>query len=103
MSNLIGIVYSPGFGAGWSTWGSASNDQALDQELATAVEQGQPFSKLLEIAQKNWPDAFPDGLVDAVVVWVEPGTRFRIDEYDGSESLILDDDWMVAELKGEKQ
>lgn len=32
MSDKIGIIYSPGFGAGWSTWGCEA--MALDQELA---------------------------------------------------------------------
>ena len=37
--------------------------------------------------------------MDLVVGWVDIGQRFRIDEYDGYESLTLegDDSWFVAE------
>lgn len=94
--NLIGIVYSPGYGAGWSTWGDA--DQALDQELARAIEDGKDIKEILEIAERNWPTAYNDGLKDAVVEWVDIGTQFHITECDGYENIVFNDDeyWMVA-------
>lgn len=96
MTTKIGIIYSPGFGAGWSTWGEP--EQALDQELALALEDGD-WSKVVEVASKNWPDAYQGGLKDCEVRWADKGTRFNIEEYDGSESLIIADEydpWMTA-------
>ena len=92
--NKVGIVYSPGYGAGWSTWGDSY--QALDQELAYAIEAGKPLSELEAIAKKNWPDAYLGGLKRCIVEWVDSGTLFAVEEYDGSESLRFSDNFMVA-------
>lgn len=83
----VGIIYSPGYGAGWSTWGVP--EMALDQELAHAIENGEPYYVLSEIAERNWHHSHHGGLYDCVVEWVELGTEFRIEEYDGSESLVF--------------
>lgn len=85
MGDKIGIIYSPGYGAGWSTWGCA--EMATDQELAIAIDNNEPYEKVLEIATRNWPEQYMGGLEDCQVEWVEEGTQFRIEEYDGSESL----------------
>lgn len=94
MEGRVGIIYSPGFGAGWSTWGK--KEMALDQELAKAIEQGDR-EEVLKVAKEKYPDAYLGGLIDAVVEWVEPGTVFRIDEYDGNEAIVFDySDYQVA-------
>jgi hypothetical protein len=85
MSEVIGIIYSPGFGAGWSTWGDAA--QATDQELAKAIYDELPYEEIEKIAERNWPEAYKGGLKDCTVEWVEAGTRFAVEEYDGNESL----------------
>lgn len=90
MSNLVGIIYSPGFGAGWSTWGEP--DQATDQELAKLIDSGADYSEIAKLAEEKWPDSYKGGLSDCVVEWVEKGTRFAIEEYDGSESIRFADD-----------
>ena len=91
---LVGIVYSPGFGAGWSTWGSGQ--QALDQELAHAITNGEPMATVVSIVEKNWPDAYTGGLRSCTVEWVAEGTHFIVEEYDGSESLRFNEDFMKA-------
>ena len=95
MSDKIGIIYSSGFGAGWSTWGDS--EQALDQELAHAIEN-LPCEEWVKVAEKNWPDAYKGGLDDCQVEWVEKGTAFSIEEYDGSESIEFADrkGWSIA-------
>lgn len=91
----IGIIYSPCYGAGWSTWGCA--EMALDQELAVAIDLGNS-EKVAEIAEKNWPDAYKGGLDDCVVEWVDEGTAFEIEEYDGYESIKWGacHSWLIA-------
>lgn len=95
MSDKIGIIYSPGFGAGWSTWGDS--EQALDQELAYAIEN-LPYEEWVKVAEKNWPAAYKGGLDDCKVEWVEKGTAFSIEEYDGSEHIEFADrkSWSIA-------
>lgn len=97
LDHKIGIVYSPGPGAGWSTWGDA--DQALDQELALAIHNERPYSEIKEIANTNWPTAYTEGLKKAVVQWVDRGTIFKINCRSGSESIEYsdpDDTWLMA-------
>lgn len=96
MNGKVGIIYSPGYGAGWSTWGC--EEMATDQELARAIHAGEPYEKILEIAKRNWPDEYMGGLEDCVVEWVDPGTQFIISEYDGSECLEFNhnDYWSIA-------
>lgn len=86
-NGMVAVIVSPGYGAGWSTWGARG--QALDGELAQAIIDNKPLTELSAIASKNWPDAYQGGLGDCVVQWVPEGTQFEIKEYDGSESLHI--------------
>ena len=81
----VAVIVSPGYGAGWSTWGKP--EMALDGELAQAILAEKPLPELSAIATKNWPEAYLGGLEDCVVEWVNEGAQFEIEEYDGSESL----------------
>lgn len=89
----VAVIVSPGFGAGWSTWGE--RESCFDGELAQAILDGESGS---EIAAKNWPDQYGGGLHAAVVCWVPLGTVFEIVEYDGAESIVFvaDKQYLVA-------
>lgn len=92
----VAVIYSPGYGAGWSTWGNPQS--CFDGELAQAILDGLPTDTLLEIATKNWPGEYTGGIHGARVKWVPVGTRFEIEEYDGAESVRIfgPDDHLVA-------
>jgi hypothetical protein len=98
MSNkkTIGVIVSGGYGAGWSTWGCP--EMALDQELAQAIHNELPYEEIEQIAKRNWPNEYMGGLHQCHVEWLDEGTLFRIEEYDGSESLHFPDhyQWQVA-------
>lgn len=96
MSDKVGVLISTGFGAGWSTWNSP--ECALDQELVQAFEDNLSKEEIMAIAEKNWPDSYKGGLMDCYVCWLDRGTKFRITEYDGAESIEFSDttDWSVA-------
>lgn len=96
MTKKVGILYSPGYGAGWSTWGDP--DMALDQELVQAIAAGKHKEDIHFIALKNWPNEYMGGLDDLQVEWVDEGTAFRIKEYDGYESIEYGDNtqWLIA-------
>lgn len=96
MSETFPVIYSPGYGAGWSTWGDRKS--CLDRELATAIEQ-RDLKEACRIATKNWPGQYQGGLEECVVVWLPQGTLFRIEEYDGNESIKYnhDDFWLTGE------
>lgn len=87
----VGVLYSPGYGAGWSTWSHNDEDKermVFCPELCEAVDKGLPQDKILSIAKAQFPEMYMGGLEDISIVFIKPGTRFRIDEYDGAEYII---------------
>lgn len=87
---MVAVLYSPGFGAGWSTWACREDAATMvfDRELAEATEVWD-MEKMFAIAKAKWPDAYLGGLNALTVKWVPVGALFTIDEYDGSESVVL--------------
>ena len=86
---------SRGYGAGWSTWGESAS--ALDQEICVAVLNGN-WDEAHLIADVKWPDQYKGGLSDCYVEIIDKGTQFKIDEYDGYESIEFSYNtyWSVA-------
>ena len=79
-------------------------DDLVDQIEKENVKNEQ---KTKEIATKNDeinkitktnPDIYTGGMKDLKVAWIPEGTLFRVDDYDGSESVELkeNDNWLVA-------
>ena len=94
----VAVLYSPGFGAGWSTWESGGDQNLIfDPMLVKYVEEGN-FTKLHEYAEMRYPDVYKGGLSDLTIAWLPVGTLFRINEYDGSESIetLGDTGWIKA-------
>ena len=96
----IAVLYSPGFGSGWSTWASDNGhaeEMLFDPEIAEAI-LAEDRKKAMEIAKRKWPGEFFGGLEQLEVQFVPKGTRFKIKEYDGKESLhyLLPADGYVA-------
>lgn len=93
----VAVLVSPGFGAGWSTWARTSTEEILfDPEVAQAVLDGD-LEKAEKIAEAKYPDFYAGGACQLEVEWLEQGTRFLVEEYDGSESLrFLEDLVFVA-------
>lgn len=86
MEGKIGVIYSPGYGVGWSTNGNPNS--ALDQELANAISNNVPMSVIFRIAEINWPQQPVWGLQTAIVRWVDKGTPFKIEVHDGNEQYV---------------
>ena len=95
----VAVLYSPGYGAGWSTWAydGARKRMIFHPELAQAVLDGDR-AKVQQIADTSFPDEYDGGLDALSVCWVDEGCRFEINEYDGSESVRIlgKDDGYVA-------
>jgi hypothetical protein len=95
----VAVLYSPGYGAGWSTW--AHNDEGkdllFDPVIVGYVERGAK-DELATYMEMRYPDVYTGGMDDLVIEWVPIGTMFKINEYDGSESIEFKeaDQWMVA-------
>jgi len=92
----VGVLVSPGFGAGFSTWG-APIEAIFNPTLIELVQQ-EKFQEAVDFVSENWEDVYTGGVQDLVVAWVPEGKEFIIEEYDGSESLMLKEDynWIKA-------
>lgn len=90
----VAVLYSPGYGAGWSTWahGNFGNWAVFAPEVVEWVEQGKPggTERLEEIVKSIHGDTYVycGGGMDLEIEWIPVGTKFKIDEYDGSESVV---------------
>lgn len=91
----IGVVISPRFGGGFSTWGPS--EMALDPVIVELVLQEDDI-KLNEYLQTKYSYDFIGNVDELTVKWLDPGTRFYIQEYDGSEDIVTENDvmWLQA-------
>lgn len=85
----VAVLYSPGYGAGWSTWNDEENKEILlfDKEIVEAVLRND-IEKAKEIANEKAPGAYLGGGHQLEVRWLPKGTVFEIDEYDGNEEVL---------------
>jgi hypothetical protein len=95
----VAVIYSPGFGAGWYTWNNVEYGEELifDPVLAAYVDEGKIDEAKTYVAVR-FPEAYAGGVEDLAIQWIPQGTAFRIHEYDGSESVEIQEqlDWVVA-------
>lgn len=95
---LVAVLVSPGYGAGWYSWHEV---EALlfDPAVVQLVESHADSSEIESYCiQEYGGGPYYGGARDLVVQWVPVGARFRIHEYDGDESLVLESEeqWVVA-------
>jgi len=90
----VAILYSPGFGAGWSTWAHA--DDGFNEFLVFdkgLVELAQRRADVLEVEayinSKFGDEAYVymGGWEDIEIEWLPVGHPFEITEYDGAEKV----------------
>jgi len=86
----IGVVYSPGFGAGWSTWEDSEHRDFLimDKGIVSAV-LNKDYQLAIDLAKAKVPHFYTGGAEDLVVEWIREGEQFEITEYDGNETLSI--------------
>lgn len=99
----IAVLVSPKFGAGWYSWNPNYPECLFNPAIVKLVLEGnrQAAGALAEMTYTSRGNGYfcKIGALDLVVHWVRPGTVFRIDEYDGRETLVVKDDgeeWIVA-------
>ena len=93
----VAVLYSPGFGAGWSTWNQEVPEIMFDPAIVKFVETDQ-WAELNTYVGLKYPGLYTGGMKDLAIAWVPEGTLFKINEYDGSESIDLkeNDNWIIA-------
>lgn len=93
----VAVIYSAGFGAGWSTWNAEyANQMMFDKGLAEIVISNslddQWYWKAEKYCKEKWPDAYLGGLEGLTIRWVNMDDLFIIEEYDGAEQVVLQDE-----------
>ena len=90
----VAVAYSPGFGAGWSTWNDNELAETLlfhpdiiNMILSTKQFEIDPYW-LVEHFGEEFKDVYCGGVSNLSIEWLPVGTQFKIDEYDGSEGVI---------------
>ena len=89
----VAVLYSPGYGAGWYTWNNIP-DLIFHPKLVELVENNRHSEITSEWILENLELDYIclGGVMDLQIAWVPVGTKFKIDEYDGSESIIFIED-----------
>lgn len=84
------VLVSPGWGAGWSTW----NDQrlALDKRVVELFLSGYRVTDSTEDGDRlmkecGYDEPYWGGWNQINVVWIPFGVKWRMIEYDGSETI----------------
>lgn len=94
----VAVLVSPGFGAGWFSW-HGIEALLFDPAVVELVESGAESSVIQQYCEELYGDEpYFGGAGDLIVEWVPVGARFRVHEYDGSESLVFESEerWVVA-------
>ena len=91
----VAVCISVGYGAGWSTW----NDDELAEKLlfhpsiVNAILSGHrediDGDWLAENLGDEYYDVYYCGAEQLMVEWLPEGTVFKVDEYDGAESIYI--------------
>jgi hypothetical protein len=99
----VAVLYSPGFGAGWSTWVHTEGFDIkcmYDPEVVQWVLDGKPKNHFDDNYFNTKYDAYfyTGGLSQLEIAWIPLGQKFIIREYDGSEDIETVDsiNWYVA-------
>jgi len=96
----VAVIISSGWGAGWSTWHYGPHRETLifHPKLVEWVESEQPtvvaISTILKeiLGEKEAEEIYLGGVDQLSVIWVPQGIKFKIEEYDGTEYIITEND-----------
>lgn len=90
----VAVLYSPGYGAGWSTWYPDHPDYlATDKQFIEAFERsasGEEIRQLLKTLFSNNPPYEGGWGSHMKIAWVPVGTPYYIHEYDGDEHVVTE-------------
>ena len=91
----VAVVIAPHFGGGWSTWNDEKIAETLlfHPKIVNAVLSGNRLDLdndwFMENLGEEYRHVWTDSREDLEVEWIKEGTIFKIDEYDGAESIYV--------------
>lgn len=107
----VAVLISYGYGAGWSSWNRDHPQLAFDPTIVEMVLKHNELEgddriddidrfmqELDSYVEVNYPGTFTGGAYDLDVMWLNPGEKFKITEYDGYESITIasEEKWTIA-------
>lgn len=103
----VAVLYSPGYGAGWSTWAEGTERELLlyDPDIVQLVldrnSQKITWAEFSEKVEMVWQLKSYTSYCDyetLQIMWIPEGSLFRVEEYDGSETVHMQHEytWHVA-------
>ena len=91
----VAVLVSHGFGAGWYSR-NKHKELLFHPKLVEMVEQNRHEEITKEWVEENLDINIYTGGADGLYIeWLDEGTAFRINEYDGAETLITIDDLIL--------
>lgn len=94
----VAVLYSPGYGAGWTTWEYNSKlhevmlfHPLIVEKVESGKERDIDGDWLVENFGKDFKGIYCGGANQLEIKWLPEGTAFMIDEYDGFETIITTD------------
>ena len=98
-AGFVAVLYSPGYGAGWYSW-HRKEELLFDPNIVQMVleDRHDDIEDYIFSKYPNEEDPYIGGAEELVVEWVPLGENFRIDEYDGAETVVLlsRENWLTA-------
>jgi hypothetical protein len=94
----VAVLYADDFGGGWYT-AHQIEELLFDPEVVDMVERKVNPVEIIEYCVEHYgSDKWFQSAPDLAIQWIPEGSIFRINEYDGNESVRLqdDDNWTVA-------
>jgi hypothetical protein len=104
----VAVLVSEGYGAGWYTWHGIEAllfDPVIVGMVETMSKSNNAdfkatYDAIVKYAKEKYGDCHCSysGIAGLIVEWAPVGEKFRIHEYDGSETLILESGigWITA-------
>jgi hypothetical protein len=87
----VAVLISPSYGAGWFTWNKKHVELLFDKEIIQQILFNDN-RKALIVAQTYNKYFTINTINDLKVVWLDKGTQFFVDEYDGKEAIRYNDE-----------
>jgi hypothetical protein len=97
----VAVVIHTEYGWGWFSAYPDIPELLFDPGIVSLVEEKQ-WEKLKTYLVLKFPDvaySYSDRDIKGLVIhWIRQGSRFRIESYDGMESIVLHDneEWIIA-------